>query len=39
MSALGHNRHFHVGALVDKFDAVERTDAVAQAARRDVIHL
>ena len=30
---------FHVGALIDKLDAIGRTDAVAQAARRGVIHL
>jgi DNA-binding CsgD family transcriptional regulator len=34
-----HTAKFHVGALIDKFDAVGRTDAVAQAARRGVIHL
>lgn len=34
-----HPAKFHVGALIDKFDAVGRTDAVAQAARRGVIHL
>jgi hypothetical protein len=31
-----HTAKFHVGALIDKFDAVGRTDAVAQAARRGV---
>ena len=34
-----HTAKFHVGALIDKFDAVGRTDAVAQAARRGVLHL
>jgi DNA-binding CsgD family transcriptional regulator len=34
-----HTAKFHVGALIDKFDAVGRTDAVAHAARRRVIHL
>ena len=34
-----HTAKFHVGALIDKFDAVGRTDAVTQAARRGVIHL
>ena len=34
-----HTAKFHVGALIDKFDAVGRTDAVAHAARRGVIHL
>jgi DNA-binding CsgD family transcriptional regulator len=34
-----HTAKFHVSALIDKFDAVGRTDAVAQAARRGVIHL
>ena len=34
-----HAAKFHVGALIDKFDAVGRTDAVAHAARRRVIHL
>ena len=34
-----HTAKFHVGAVIDKFDAVGRTDAVAQAARRGVIHL
>ena len=34
-----HTAKFHVGTLIDKFDAVGRTDAVAQAARRGVIHL
>ena len=34
-----HTAKFHVGALMDKLDAVGRTDAVAQAARRGVIHL
>jgi DNA-binding CsgD family transcriptional regulator len=34
-----HTAKFHVGALIDKFDAIGRTDAVAQAARRGVIQL
>jgi DNA-binding CsgD family transcriptional regulator len=34
-----HTAKFHVGALIDKLDAGGRTDAVAQAARRGVIHL
>ena len=34
-----HTAKFHVGALIDKLDAIGRTDAVAQAARRGVIHL
>jgi len=34
-----HTAKFHVPALIDKLDAVGRTDAVAHAARRGVIHL
>jgi DNA-binding CsgD family transcriptional regulator len=34
-----HTAKFHVGALIDKLDAVSRTDAVAHAARRGVIQL
>jgi len=34
-----HTAKFHVGVLIDKLDAVGRTDAVAHAARRGVIHL
>jgi DNA-binding CsgD family transcriptional regulator len=34
-----HTAKFHVGALIDKLDAAGRTDAVAHAARRGVIHL
>jgi len=34
-----HTAKFHVGSLLDKLDAVGRTDAVAQAARMGVIHL
>lgn len=30
---------FHVGRVIDKLDATGRTDAVAHAARRGVIHL
>jgi DNA-binding CsgD family transcriptional regulator len=34
-----HTAKFHVGSLLDKLDATGRTDAVAHAARRGVIHL
>ena len=34
-----HTAKFHVGALIDKFDAIGRTDAVAHAARRGIIQL
>ena len=34
-----HTAKFHVHTLIDKLDAVGRTDAVAQAARIGVIHL
>ena len=34
-----HTAKFHVSSLLDKLDAVGRTDAVAHAARRGVIHL
>ena len=34
-----HTAKFHVGSLLDKLDAVGRTDAVAHAARRGVIHI
>jgi DNA-binding CsgD family transcriptional regulator len=34
-----HTAKFHVSALIDKLDAVGRTDAVAHAARRGVIQL
>ena len=34
-----HTAKFHVGALMDKLDPVGRTDAVAHAVRRGVIHL
>jgi DNA-binding CsgD family transcriptional regulator len=34
-----HTAKFHVGSLLDKLDAVGRTDAVAQAARLGVLHL
>ena len=34
-----HTAKFHVGTLIDKLDAVGRTDAVAHAARLGVIHL
>jgi DNA-binding CsgD family transcriptional regulator len=34
-----HTAKFHVSAVMDKLDAVGRTDAVAHAVRRGVIHL
>lgn len=34
-----HTAKFHVGSLIDKLDAIGRTDAVAHAARLGVIHL
>jgi DNA-binding CsgD family transcriptional regulator len=34
-----HTAKFHVGSLIDKLDAVGRTDAVTHAARLGVIHL
>ena len=34
-----HTAKFHVGSLMNKLDAVDRTEALAQAARRRVIHL
>jgi len=34
-----HTAKFHVGSLLNKFDAVGRTDAVAHAARLGVLHL
>lgn len=34
-----HTAKFHVGSLLDKLDAVSRTDAVAHAARLGVINL
>ena len=34
-----HTAKFHVGSLIEKLDAVGRTDAVTHAARRGVIHL
>jgi DNA-binding CsgD family transcriptional regulator len=34
-----HTAKFHVGSVLDKLDATGRTDAVAHAARRGVIHL
>ena len=34
-----HTAKFHVGSLIDKFDAIGRTDALAHAARRGVIQL
>lgn len=34
-----HTAKYHVGSLIDKLDAIGRTDAVAHAARLGVIHL
>ena len=34
-----HTAKFHVGSLLDKLDAIGRTDAVAHAARLGIIHL
>jgi len=34
-----HTAKFHVGSLIDKLDAIGRTDAVTHAARRGVIQL
>ena len=34
-----HTAKFHVRSLIDKLDAIGRTDAVAHAARIGVIHL
>ena len=34
-----HTAKFHVGSLLDKLDAVGRTDAVAHAARLGVLNL
>ena len=34
-----HTAKFHVGSLLEKFDATGRTDAVAHAARLGVLHL
>lgn len=34
-----HTAKFHVGSLLDKLDAIGRTDAVAHAARLGVIQL
>jgi DNA-binding CsgD family transcriptional regulator len=34
-----HTVKFHVRSLIEKLDATGRTDAVAHAARRGVIHL
>lgn len=34
-----HTAKFHVRSLLDKLDAIGRTDAVAHAARRGVINL
>ena len=34
-----HTAKFHVGSILDKLDAIGRTDAVAHAARRGVIDL
>jgi DNA-binding CsgD family transcriptional regulator len=34
-----HTAKFHVASLMEKLDAISRTDAVAHAARLGVIHL
>jgi DNA-binding CsgD family transcriptional regulator len=34
-----HTAKFHVGQVLDKLDAIGRTDAVTHAARQGVIHL
>ncbi|MEX0852489.1 MAG: helix-turn-helix transcriptional regulator [Bauldia sp.] len=34
-----HTAKFHVGSLIDKLDAVGRTDAIAHAARLGIINL
>jgi DNA-binding CsgD family transcriptional regulator len=34
-----HTAKFHVGSLIDKLDAIGRTDAVAHAAHLGVINL
>ena len=34
-----HTAKFHVGIVIDKLDAIGRTDAVAQAARIRIINL
>jgi DNA-binding CsgD family transcriptional regulator len=34
-----HTAKFHVGQLLDKLDAIGRTDAVAHAVRLGVLHL
>jgi DNA-binding CsgD family transcriptional regulator len=34
-----HTAKYHVASLLEKFDAVSRTDAVAHAARIGVLHL
>jgi DNA-binding CsgD family transcriptional regulator len=34
-----HTAKFHVGSLLDKLDAIGRTDAVTHAARLGIIHL
>ena len=34
-----HTAKFHVGSLIDKLDAIGRTDVVAHAARLGVINL
>ena len=34
-----HTAKFHVGSLLEKFDATGRTDVVAHAARLGVLHL
>jgi len=34
-----HTAKYHVASLIEKLDAVSRTDAVAHAARMGVLHL
>ena len=34
-----HTAKFHVGSLIDKLDAIGRTDAIAHALRQGIIHL
>ncbi len=36
---IAHTAKFHVGAVIDKLDAIGRTDAVAQAVRLHIINL
>lgn len=39
LSISAHTAKYHVASLLDKLDAVSRTDAVAHAARIGVLHL